>query len=465
MQMTKREKEFSEYMKNLELTERVKNKGSIQKSMLSALETTFRKDPCLKVAMNAVTRGNLQEIALNRDVLNNVNFAFSHEVENKAGVTDQKRSGTCWMYAELNWLRTLTQKKFKIEAVEFSHNFVMLYDKLEKANYFLEHMIAFRDKDLDDRRVNFLLKRSVSDGGEWHMLLNVIDKYGLVPREAMPDTSNRENSRFLNERLSYKLRECTAIIRKMQAQGKPEKDIRQAKTAMIADVYRMLVIFFGIPPRTFDWSYRDKDKKYVQEIGLTPQKFYKKYIALDCRKVSTLASCPSSSTPFGKTYSVEFFQNMSGGVEWVWLNLPIEELKKIAITMLKKGEAVLFGCDVVQDSHSKDGILFHDLYDYHLVFQTDFSMTKAERLDYGQSTLTHSMVLAGVDLVKDKPVKWKIENSWGTEVGKKGYFIMSDEWFDEHVLNIVIPNKYLTPKISKLFEQKPVILPPWHPMA
>ncbi|MBN2384272.1 C1 family peptidase [bacterium] len=439
--------------------------GEISPKQLVTLQETIRKDPSLRIAINAVTRGNLQEIALNRDVLNNVNFSFSHEVENKAGVTDQKRSGTCWMYAELNWLRTLIQDKFNIEAFEFSHNYIMLYDKLEKANYFLEKMIELRSKDLDDRRVNFLLKRPLPDGGEWHMLFNIIDKYGFVPREVMPDTWNRENSRFVNERLGYKLREFAAEIRKMHQKRKSDAEIRAAKTAMIGTIYKMLVVFLGMPPKTFDWSYRDKDKKYHQEIGTTPLKFYKKYLNLDCSKVVTLASCPSGTTPFNKTYSLEYFQNMVGGREWVWLNLPVNELKKIAIKMLKKGEAVLFGCDVVQDSHSKDGILFHDLYDYHLVFQTDFSMTKKERLDFGQSTLTHSMVLSGVDLVNGKPVKWKIENSWGNEVGKKGYFIMSDQWFDEHVLNIVFPDKYLSADQKKMLKQKPVLLPPWHSMA
>lgn len=441
------------------------NNSEINVKELKKYKNIFKSDPALKIAMNAVTRGNVQEIALNRDVLNSVSFTFSHEVDNKAAITDQKRSGTCWMYAELNWLRTLTQRKFNIEDAEFSHNYVMFYDKFEKANYFLEKMIEMRKKELDDRRVHFLLKRPLPDGGEWHMLLNIMEKYGLVPKSVMPDTWNRENSRFLNERLGYKLREYAAIIRKMHKAGKSEKQIRNQKKTFLEEIYRILVIFFGMPPQTFNWSYRDKDKKFHQEVGITPLEFYRKYIDLDCPKVRTLCSCPSITTPFSKTYQLEYFQNMVGGVEWIWLNLPIIELKKIAIKILKKGEAVLFGCDVVQDSHSKAGIMFHNIYDYELLFQAPFMMNKAERLDYGQSNLTHSMVLSGVNLVDNKPVTWKVENSWGTEVGQKGYFIMSDEWFDEHVLNIVIPEKYLTQKMIKLFDQKPVLLPPWHPMA
>ncbi|MFC1851307.1 C1 family peptidase [candidate division CSSED10-310 bacterium] len=434
-------------------------------AQLKKFEEKVKQDPACVIAMNAVTRGNIQEIAISREVLNNASYSFSHEIENKAPITDQKKSGTCWMYAELNWLRILTQKKFKIEEIEFSQNYLMLWDKLEKANYFLEQIIIHRQQELDDRKVHFLLHRPLPDGGEWHMLFNLVEKYGLVPKAIMPDTFNRENSRFLNEHLGYKLREYAAQLRRMYESGQSEAQLRDKKAQFLEDIYRLIVIFFGLPPHRFNWSYRDKNKKYHQETQITPHDFYNKYIALDCKKVVTLCSCPSSTTPFWHTYVLEFFQNMVGGVEWIWLNVPSAELKKIALKMLKRGEACLFGCDVIQESHNKTGLLYHNLYDYELLLQTPFEMSKADRLDYGQSTLTHSMVLAGVELVNNKPVRWKVENSWGSEVGQKGYFIMSDEWFDEHLLNIVVPDKYLTARMKKAFEQEPVLLPPWHAMA
>ncbi len=439
--------------------------GELTLKQIDKFKSSFESNPALKLAMNAVTRGNLQEIALQRDVLNNVNFVFSHEVEQKGCITDQKRAGTCWLFADLNWIRTLTMKKFKIEDLEFSENYLIFWDKLEKANYFLEEMINLIDREIDDREVLHFLKNPIPDGGEWHMLVNLVKKYGMLPKPAMADTFNREQSRFVNEIAGYKLREITAELRKMHRAGKTMDQIRRKKTRLFEDVYRIMTIFFGLPPKTFDWSFRDKDKKYHQEIQITPSEFYEKYVDLDLDEVYTLASCPANGMDYNKTYTNRYFQNMAGGIPWKYLNLPVGELKKIAIRMLKKGDAVLYGCDVVQESHTKEGIMHEDLYDFESIFQTKFGLNKQLRLDYRQSFLTHSMVLSGVDLVNGKPVKWKVENSWGKDVGQKGYFIMSDKWFDEHVLDLVVPKEYMPKKLLELFKQDPVELPAWHCMV
>lgn len=438
-------------------------KGAITLDHLKSYTDKFNQNDALKVAMNAVTRGNLQDIALNRSILNSNNWIFSHEIEEKPDITDQKQSGTCWLFAELNWLRTLTMKKFKIEKLEFSQNHIVFYDKLEKANYYLEELMKMLDRDIDDRHVRFILDSPTPDGGEWHMIVNLITKYGLMPKEVMPDTWNREQSRFINELLGYKIREAFAHMRGMKK--KSEEAIRKYKNQVMAEIYRILATCMGVPPKTFDWSFRDKDKKYHQEIGITPQKFYAKYVGLDLDACYTLASCPTNKTPFGKTYTIELFGNMVGGRQWKWLNLPVSELKKIAIKMLKKGDAVLYGCDVVQESHTKEGLLSTDLYHYDLLFQTPFVMDKQTRLEYEQSRLTHSMLLTGVELIKNKSVRWKVENSWGTEVGKKGFFVMTDAWFDEHVLDLIVPPEYMPANLKKEFAQEPITLPPWHVMA
>jgi bleomycin hydrolase len=442
----------------------IKNDGLLTPEMITKYRKKFNDKPAYKVAMNAVTRAALADIAINRDVLNNVNFCFSIEVETDA-VSDQKRSGTCWMFAILNWFRTFTRKKINVKQFEYSHNFVMFWDKFEKSNYFLENIIALRDADISDRRLRFLLDNPASDGGEWHMLVNVIKKYGLLPRSAMPDTTNRENSRYLNELLFYKLREAAATLRKLNAEGKDIEDLRKAKSKILQEIYRMLCILMGQPPEKFDYSYRDNDKKFKQDLGLTPKEFYEKYVGLNVDEIYCILSCPATDTPFDKTYSIEFFDNTVGGDEWKWLNVPVKELKKIAIEMLKDGEAVLFGNDVVQDCHTKEGILATNVYDYELLFDTKMTMDKKTRVEYAQSRMTHSMVITGVDLVDDKPVKWKVENSWGEEVGKKGYFIMTDEWFEEHTFDLIVPKKYMPEKFLKLYKQKPVVLPPWYPMA
>lgn len=441
------------------------DKGAIKLDHIKKYKDDFLKNPGLKVVMNAVTRGNLQDIALNRDVLNRDNWTFSNETEEKPDITDQKRSGTCWLFAELNWLRTYTMKKFKIEKLEFSENHLMFYDKLEKANYYLEALMDWLDRDIDDRHVRFILDNPTPDGGEWHMVVNLINKYGLMPKEIMPDTWNREHSRFINELVGYKIREAYAHMRSMAKSKKSNKAIREYKTSIMAEIFRILATCMGIPPKTFDWSFRDKDKKYHQETGITPKAFYDKYVGMNLDDCYTLASCPTTHSKFGKTYTIELFGNMVGGDHWKWLNVPVSDIKKIAVKMLKKGNAVLYGCDVSQESHSKEGIMDSELYDYELLFQVPFKMNKQQRLDYGQSRLTHSMVLTGIELKNNKPVRWKVENSWGTEVGKKGYFVMTDKWFDEHVLDLIVPPEFMPEKLKTAWKQKPIVLPPWHVMA
>ena len=440
-------------------------KGAIKREHIKKYRDKLDNDPMFRVAMNAVTNGNLQDIALNRDVLNRDSWKFSHEVEEKPDISDQKRSGTCWLFAELNWMRLMTMKKFKIKKLEFSENYLMFYDKLEKANYYLEKLLTMVDRDIDDRRVRFILDGPTPDGGEWHMVVNLIKKYGLVPKEVMPCTWNREQSRFINELVGYKIREAFAGMRDLAKAKKSEIQIREYKTEKMGEIYRILTTCMGVPPKKFDWSYRDSDKEYHQEVGISPQEYYEKYVGVDLDKCYTLASCPTHNTEFGKTYTIELFGNMIDGDEWKWLNVKTSEMKKIAIKMLKKGEAVLYGCDVSQESHTKVGFMDRDVYNYDLLFQTEFGMNKEERLSYGQSRLTHSMVITGVELVDNKPVRWKIENSWGGEVGKKGYFIMTDEWFDEHVLDLIVEEKYMPKKLLEQFSQEPIVLPPWHVMA
>lgn len=440
-------------------------KGIIEEKQLQRYRNDFLKNTGLKVAMNAVTRGSLQDIALNRDIINSNCWTFSHEIEEKPDITNQKRSGTCWLFAELNWLRILTMKKYKIEKLEFSQNYIMFYDKLEKANYYLEALLNKLTCDLDDRELRFILDRPARDGGEWHMVVNLITKYGLIPKDVMPDTFNRENSTFINELIGYKIRQAYAEMRRMVQADRKDAEIRNYKEIIMAEIYNILAVFMGVPPKVFDWSFRDKDKKYHSEVNITPREFYQKYIGLDLKKCYTLVNCPTEKTPYGKTYTIELFNNVTGADYWKWLNVPISDIKKIALEMLKKGDAVLFGCDVLQSSHSKEGLLSTRLYDYDLLFQTSFSMDKKARLECGQSRLTHSMVFTGVELSGKKPLRWKVENSWGTDVGNKGFFTMTDEWFDEHVLDLIVPYKYMPATLKDKFEQEPQLLPPWHLMA
>jgi bleomycin hydrolase len=432
--------------------------------LLKSLEKDFRTRPVNKIMMNALTRGNLQEISLNRNVLNTLDFNFSEEVKGGGAITDQKRAGTCWLFAELNWLRTFAAKKMNVENFEFSENHVIFWNKLERSNYFLEYMIQYRDRDWDDRRVYFLLDNPAPDGGDWHMIADIIDKYGLIPKSAMQDTFNRESSRFLNEVLYFKLREGAAQIRSLHKKGKPVSALRKVKDDVMKVCYRILAIMLGDPPRKFDFGYRDKKKKFHRDLGITPKEFYEKYVGIDTKEIYGLICCPTPETPFKKLYSAEFFANTIGGRHMLYLNLPIKTLKEKAIEVLKGKEACLFNADVVQECHSKEGILDTEVFDYSLIFDTPFEMEKTTRIRTLQTRLTHSMVFLGVDLVKEKPVKWKVENSWGESYGKKGIFVMSGKWFDEHVFAVLVQKKHLTKEMLEQFEQPAVTLPPWHPM-
>ncbi|OGL46096.1 MAG: hypothetical protein A2161_09535 [Candidatus Schekmanbacteria bacterium RBG_13_48_7] len=440
------------------------NSGALTIKQIESFEKDFQTRPENKIMMNAVTRGNIQEIAINRQVINQMDLSFSNEVESGGPITDQMQAGTCWLFAELNWLRTLAIKKMKAEKFEFSQNYIIFWNKLEKSNYFLENMIEYRDKPWDDRRVYHLINIPVPDGGEWHMAADIIDKYGIVPKSAMPDTFNREKSKFLNEMLFYKLREGAAKLRAMHEEGKPVSALRKEKMEIMKLIYRILAIMLGEPPRKFDFGFRDKDKKYHRSPGITPKQFFKKYVGINTADIYCLLSCPTPDTPYYKTFTAEFFANTIGGREMIALNVPNNILLGRAIQVLKSGEACLFSADVLQHSHSKEGLLDTGIYDYDLIFNTPFKMDKITRIQTLQTRLTHCMVLVGVDLVNGKPVKWKVENSWGESVGKKGIFIMSENWFDEHVYALIIHKKFLTKKMLQLFKQPPISLPPWHPM-
>jgi len=440
------------------------SKGELTPDQLQSFKKDTLSDPSFRIAMNAATRGNLQDLVLNRDVLNTDAFTFSNEIENKAEITDQKRSGTCWMYADINWLRLQTMRTFNMESVTFSHNWVMFFDKLEKANLFLNAVIDFRSKDIEDRELMHLLGAPASDGGEWALFWNVVEKYGLVPMEIMPDTTNKENSRYLNTILYYKLREFAAELRAMHAAGKKLESMHRKKVSMMETVFRILVIFLGMPPEKFDWSWRDKDKKYHQEKGITPREFAKKYIPDIARDMTCLVNSPLERTPYEKVYTQKLFNNAVDGGLWKWLNMPMDVLKDYALKMLKDDNHVLFGCDVLQESHSKMGLLYDDVFDMDTFFNMPFKGDRSWRLDYGQSFYTHCMVLAGVELVNDKPVRWKVENSWGNEVGRKGIFTMSDKWFDAHMIVVWVPRKYISDAHYKLAQQTPVELPAWFPI-
>lgn len=380
-------------------------------------------------------------------------------------VSNQKQSGRCWMFAALNTFRHKMLNAFNLKDFELSQNHTFFWDKYEKANYFYENVLATAQEPLSSRKVAFLLQTPQQDGGQWDMIVSIFQKYGVVPKAVMPESSNSSNSRDLNNYLNKKLRKDAGTLRQLVVDGQSEAAIQEAKEGMLQEIYNFLATSLGTPPETFDFEYRDEEKNYHIDRGLTPQTFYDKYVGVDLDDYVSIINAPTADKPYNKSYTVEMLGNVVGGKEVKYLNVDMETFKKLAIAQLEQGESVWFGCDVGQSSTRDSGIMALDAYDMNDLFDIDFTMTKAQRLDYGESLMTHAMVLTGVDIVDGKSTKWKVENSWGEKVGTNGFFVMSDEWMDEYTYQIVVRKEFLTAEQLAAFEAEPKVLAPWDPMG
>ncbi len=441
-------------------------KTEISSKDLKAFEASFQNETANKIAMNAVTANGINAVAKNPASKTKNRFAFSIEIE--AGkVCNQKKSGRCWMFASYNIMRLEVMKKLNLENMELSQTYPLFYDKLEKSNYFLENMLELIDESADSRVIAFLLTDPLGDGGQWDMFRSLTEKYGVVPKELMPETAASENTTEMDEYLTKKLREFACTFRKKHAEGATVDQLREEKKEMLQTIYRILCICLGTPPKRFDWEVRDKDKNFIKVHDISPKEFFSQYVGWNLEHYVTVINAPTKDKPYGKTYTVQYLGSVKGGKYPVkYLNLPMDDLRKLAIKQLKDNKPVWFGCDVGQFSERKGGYLTSDILSVSDLFGTSFSMTKEERLDYMDSCMTHAMVLTGVELdEKGKPVRWKVENSWGEDVGEKGYYVMDDPWFGEFAYQILLQKKYLSKAQKQQFDEKPILLKPWDPMG
>ena len=420
----------------------------------------FLKNNKNTVSRNALIKNDLNTVALNWENFSQINHHFSDLIKKELPATNQKASGRCWGFAGLNLMRLNVVDKLNLANFEFSQNYFMFCDKLEKANYFLENIINTRDHAYDSRLIMHLVKAPVQDGGQWDMFVNLIEKYGAVPKDVMPETNHSSKSMAMNYILTHKLREFASILRK-----KPAKNSAALKQEMMAVVYNLLAMFLGQPPETVNWSTRNTDNKYISISNMTPKDFYKKYADIKIKDKVCLINAPMSNKKFNTMYTVEYLGNVIEGQIIKYLNVEIKELKKSAMQSIKNDEAVWFGCDVGKMFNRDMGVLDMGIYDYENVFQTPFKMNKQKRLEYGDSEMTHAMLLTGVDIKKRNSIKWKIENSWGTKSGNQGYMMMMDEWFDEYTYEVVVDKKYLNKRLLKYLDMEPVALAPWDPMG
>ncbi len=438
---------------------------SITLTQLEDFEKDFNRDPAKRVAQLAVTMNGVNQSATDPFTARRDRFQFS--VELKTGhITNQKGSGRCWMFAALNTMRVEVMKKLNLEDFELSQNYLLFYDKLEKSNYFLESILETLDEPTNGRVIAHLLGAPLNDGGQWDMLCNLVDKYGVVPKDAMPETACSSSTWEVTSYMTRKLREFACTLRTGYSEGKTVEQLRGMKETMLCSIYNMLSIAFGNPPKTFTFEARDKDKKFIRDVNMTGRSFYEKYIGWELSDYVSLINATTADKPFHRTFTVKLLGNVKEGRPVKYLNLPVEDLKRAAIRQMQDGAPVWFGCDVGKSSTRKTGIMDLMALRPDQLFGVEFGMDKAQRLDYGDSLMTHAMVFQGVNLDENgSPDRWKVENSWGDEPGEKGYFVMSDAWFTEYTYQVVVHKKYLTDEQRSELDQAPIELEPWDPMG
>ena len=384
----------------------------------------------------------------------------------KDKVSDQKASGRCWMFAALNTFRHKMIAGFQLEDFELSQAHTFFWDKYEKSNWFLEQVIATADQELTSRKVKFLLDTPQQDGGQWDMVVSLFEKYGVVPKSVYPESISSSDSRELNQILNKLLRQDAQILRELRVEGAESAELQAKKEELLQEVFNFLAMNLGLPPRKFDFSYRDKDNHFHSESGLTPLTFYQKYVDLKLADYVSIINAPTADKPYGRSYTVEMLGNVVGSKPVRYLNVEMDRLKELAIAQMQAGETVWFGSDVGQSSNRKAGIMADGMYDFTSSMDIQLTQDKAGRLDYSESLMTHAMVLTGVDLDENgKAKKWKVENSWGEKVGNKGYFVASDSWMDEYTYQIVVRKEFLTEAELAAYEAEPIVLAPWDPMG
>jgi bleomycin hydrolase len=431
---------------------------------LEVLRKDFAASPAYRLAQNAVTRVTVDDVAISREIINGTGHSWSVLLDDWK-VTNQERSGRCWLFAGLNLLRVGAMHKMGLKEFEFSQNYAMFWDKIERANYFLEAVIETADRELGDRTIAFLLQSAAEDGGQWNMFAALVGKHGLVPKSVMPETQSSSNTGRMNAILRTQLRQGARAVRAAYAAGGAAA-ARAEKAEILRVIYRVLCIHLGTPPEQFDWQWTDKDREFHRDGVLTPQEFAAKYVELPVADYVCLVHDPRATSPQGRTFTVEYLGNVIGAPPVTYLNVDVPLLKRLTAASLSAGEPVWFGCDVGKMMSNEYGIWDAALYDLPSVYDTPFDLDKAARLEYGESQMTHAMLFTGVDLGADGASRrWRVENSWGSDTGRDGFYTMNDSWFDEYVFEIAARRSALPPELQAALDTEPIVLPAWDPMG
>lgn len=439
----------------------------IELNELSKLRKTYLQSEKDIVLRHALSKSDFTSVVSSLDESPERDFTFSIDIETMP-VSNQKHSGRCWIFSASTVLREIIAHKANIKGqFEISQNYLSYYDKLEKFNYYMEGVIslALQGEKHDGRKMQFLLQYGVGDGGQWDMYVNIIKKYGIVPKAAFSETAQSEETRWSTAVGNSALRQFAAEVYQAIAEGKKAEDLELIKQGYMKKIYALLTDAFGVPPESFDFEYVDKDGKYHIEKGMTPKSFAEKYIGSEIDEYVSLIHAPTSDKSYYQTYNVELVGNVVGGKPITHLNLPFERMEELIIKQLQNGEIVWFGSDVSNFGDRNEGIWDDKSFDFVTPFDIDMKFDKAQMLDFYHSAMNHAMVITGVDLKEGKPVRWKIENSWGKAIGHDGYFVMTEGFFRSFVYQAAIKRSYFDENERKALEKEPILLPPWDPFG
>ena len=438
-----------------------KNRG-ISPEMIQQIKQTYQGSSTDKSIQNAITHNDINKLAIDYQNKNSFNTYFSHKVNSK-GITNQKSSGRCWLFTGQNVFRAQIINRYNLKDFQFSHTYPFFWDQLEKSNLFLQGIIDTHEKPMENKMVEWLFKNPLSDGGQFTGVADILTKYGVVPADVMIETFSSENTRQMATLLKLKLKEFGLVLREKATEGATTADLQQQKTEMLGVIYRMLVLTLGEPPAKFTWTLTDAKGNPVSTKEYTPQSFYKEFIGADLKN-DYIMLMNDPSREYYKLYEIDFDRHTYDGENWTYVNLPVEDIKEMAIRSIKDSTMMYFSCDVGKFFDRERGLLDVHNFDYESLMGTTFGMDKKQRIQTFSSGSSHAMTLMAVDLDESgKPKKWMVENSWGPGANN-GHLIMTDEWFNEYMFRLVVERKYITDKVKDILKQKPILLPAWDPM-
>ena len=430
---------------------------SLTSGLLDQFAAEFAADKTARIVQNAVTETSIKKVAMDREIVTSIDPSMSVRVDRWPN-TNQKKSGRCWLFSGLNSLKPAVYEATGLEKFEFSQNYMHFWDKLEKSNFFLTSMIDLADRDADDRTVHYLLSDPVGDGGQWNMFVALVEKYGVVPKYAMPETESSSNTKLMNDTLENLLRRGARDVRAAQ------EEAHAVKREVMRQIYRVLCMHLGTPPREFVWQWEGKDHEFHREGTFTPVQFAAKYLP-DLEDYVCLVNDPRESSPYNHLFTVDRLGNVVGARPVTYLNVPIDVIRKTTQATLEAGDPVWMGCDTSKQCDRDMGIWDGKLFDFEGTYGIDLEMTKAEELTYGQAQMTHAMVFTGVDVLDGVTRRWRVENSWGDQIADKGFFTMNDSWFDQHVFEVAIRRDRLPEELLPVLATEPIVLPAWDPMG